>query len=83
MRFPWFVDLILDCANLLILFLHLVTKEEVEKLVAYYGELIGDGAEKMDRGQFRDILHQRFGMTEDILMDRGSIDVVLYECNYQ
>ena len=55
----------------------------MEKLVAYYGELIGDGAEKMDRGQFRDILHQRFGMTEDILMDRGSIDVVLYECNYQ
>jgi len=25
---------------------------------------------KMERSQFRDLLHQRFGMTEDILMDR-------------
>ena len=25
----------------------------------------------MDRNQFRDILHRKFDMTEDLLMDRG------------
>lgn len=27
--------------------------------------------EKIDRGTFRDILYYNFGLTEDILMDRG------------
>lgn len=42
---------------------------EVEKLTEMYQDLVGC-AEKMDRGMFRDILHQKFDMTEDILMDR-------------
>jgi len=44
-------------------------QSEVEKLIEMYQDLVGS-AEKMDRGMFRDILHQKFDMTEDILMDR-------------
>lgn len=27
--------------------------------------------EKMDRSKFRDFLHKEFGLTEDIMLDRG------------
>ena len=27
---------------------------------------------KLERSHFRDVLHQKFNMTEDILMDRGN-----------
>lgn len=31
---------------------------------------------KLDRGKFRDILHDVFGMTDDMLMDRGKVFVL-------
>uniref|UniRef100_H2YBN1 EF-hand domain-containing protein n=1 Tax=Ciona savignyi TaxID=51511 RepID=H2YBN1_CIOSA len=43
-------------------------KTELECLIHFYQNLMGHV--KMDRNQFRDILHQRFNMTEDLLMDR-------------
>lgn len=43
-------------------------KSEVEMLVNFYIQWV-DG-KKMERSQFRDVLHQKFDMTEDILMDR-------------
>nr|NP_001027760.1 calaxin [Ciona intestinalis]BAB85848.1 calaxin [Ciona intestinalis] len=44
------------------------TKTEVESLIICYKNLL-EGL-KMDRNLFRDILHQKFNMTEDLLMDR-------------
>lgn len=44
------------------------SKVEVEHLVTCYQKLVEGN--KMERSQFRDLLHQRFDMTEDILMDR-------------
>jgi len=43
-------------------------KSEVEILVNFYLQWV-DG-KRMERSQFRDVLHQKFDMTEDILMDR-------------
>ena len=51
-------------------YLHIsVNKDEVEALINCYYSLF-EGI-KMDRNQFRDILHRKFNMTEDLLMDRG------------
>ena len=52
------------------LILFVVSKCEVEALINCYYSLF-DGV-KMDRNQFRDILHRTFNMTEDLLMDRGT-----------
>jgi len=43
-------------------------KDEIEMLVNFYMQW-NDG-KKLERSHFRDVLHQKFNMTEDILMDR-------------
>merc|ERR1712183_149709 len=43
-------------------------KSEVEIAVNFYIQWVE--GKRMERSQFRDILHQKFNMTEDILMDR-------------
>nr|CAB3241162.1 calaxin [Phallusia mammillata] len=43
-------------------------KLEVEALIVSYQDLVGGS--KMDRSLFREILHRKFNMTDDILMDR-------------
>jgi len=53
------------------MFYFAVSKTEVDALTdCYYSLFEGN---KMDRNQFRDILHRKFNMTEDLLMDRGII----------
>lgn len=47
------------------------TKKECEHLLYMYKDLTG-GAEdaKLDRNKFKDILHNSFGMTDDLMMDQ-------------
>ena len=46
-----------------------VTRDEVIGLLGVF-EAEAKG-EKMDRSKFRDFLHKEFGLTEDIMLDRG------------
>ena len=48
----------------------LVSQDEVSRLLALFEE--NSKNEKMDRSKFRDILYNNFGLTEDILLDRGN-----------
>lgn len=55
-----------------------VNKSEVECLIKLFDTLVtasGDrfGAVGFDRNMFRDTLHRAFGMTDDMVMDRGEI----------
>merc|ERR1719419_769517 len=43
-------------------------KDEIEMLVNFY--LQWNDGKKLERSHFRDVLHHKFNMTEDILMDR-------------
>lgn len=46
-------------------------KAEIEKLLSMYNKYVeGTPNSKLDRLKFRDILHDMFGMTDDMLMDR-------------
>ncbi|XP_060560815.1 calaxin-like [Ruditapes philippinarum] len=46
-------------------------KAEIEKLLSMYNKYVeGATNKKLDRMKFRDILHNMFGMTDDMLMDR-------------
>ncbi|KAJ1101023.1 hypothetical protein NDU88_006097 [Pleurodeles waltl] len=50
-------------------------KSEVESLMKLFQALVGSGSEKpsrngLDRNKFRNILHNTFGMTDDMIMDR-------------
>jgi len=46
-------------------------KPEIEKLLSMYNMYAGDKPhKKLERIKFRDILHNSFGMTDDMLMDR-------------
>lgn len=46
-------------------------KAEIEKLIAMFNKYTeGCANKKLDRLKFRDILHDMFGMTDDMLMDR-------------
>lgn len=48
------------------------TKREVESLLRIYVELNkGNYGHKFDRAKFRDVLHNTFNMTDDMIMDRG------------
>ena len=52
-----------------------VSRNEVMWMVNMYMKKItevGRENQKMDRTTFRNILHEFFGITDDILMDRGS-----------
>lgn len=54
----------------------LVNKTEAECLIRLFNGLLGDQSERrvgngLDRGRFRNILHNTFGMTDDMIMDRG------------
>ena len=53
-----------------------VNKTEAECLIRLFNGLLGDQSDKrvgngLDRGKFRNILHNTFGMTDDMIMDRG------------
>lgn len=48
--------------------MHTVTKYEMECLLKRFRELTSN---KLDRSKFRDVLHNEFGLTDDMLMDRG------------
>lgn len=45
-------------------------KHEIEKLISMHSELVAGSSMKLDRVRFRDMLHQHFDMTDDILLDR-------------
>ena len=56
-----------------------VSKQEVERLLQLFKEFtkvatneIKRGKGGVDRNRFRDILHQHFDMTDDVLMDKGN-----------
>ena len=58
-------------------FLFAVNKTEAECLIRLFNGLLGDQTDKrvgngLDRGKFRNILHKTFGMTDDMIMDRGT-----------
>jgi len=45
------------------------SKDEVDKLLDMWGAITAGGT-RLDRNKFRDVLHNTFDMTDDILMDR-------------
>lgn len=45
---------------------------EIEALLNIY-KTITKNQDRMDRLKFRDVLHNSFDMTDDILMDRGML----------
>ena len=47
------------------------SKEESEKLLKFYKKLLVDEKDRLDRNKFRVVLHNHFGITDDIIMDRG------------
>lgn len=53
----------------------LVNQSEIEGLLIIFRKFAGaskkDDHAKIDRTKFRDVLTFNFGMTDDILMDRG------------
>lgn len=55
--------------------LTLVGKEELESLTTRFHELdpvSTQNVPKIDRQHFRDLLNEKFGLTESLIMDRGS-----------
>ena len=52
------------------MYLILVNKSEIDALLNIY-KTITKNLDRMDRLKFRDVLHNSFDMTDDILMDRG------------
>lgn len=63
-----------NCKHLSVDFLvyFAVQKHEIEKLIVMFNKYTeGCTNRKLDRLKFRDILHDMFGMTDDMLMDRG------------
>ena len=50
-----------------------VRKDDVIELLQWYLHYLVD-TDRMDRTKFREILHNHFKLTDDILMDRGRID---------
>lgn len=53
-----------------------VKKSEVECLIKLFNKLVAESSSRFaaagfDRNMFRDILHSAFGMTDDMIMDRG------------
>ena len=59
--------------HILIIRLSTVSKDEVDKLLDMWS-LITAGGTRLDRNKFRDVLHNTFDMTDDILMDRGWLE---------
>jgi len=61
--------------------LFLVTKPEVESLLRMFKKYVPNSANlghthhssRMDRTKFRDVLHNSFDMTDDMLMDRSKL----------
>lgn len=59
-----------------------VNKSEVNCLITLFYNLVGDVVERpgvvigLDRNAFRNILHVTFGMTDDMIMDRGKIHIL-------
>lgn len=43
-----------------------------------HSELVAGSSMKLDRVRFRDMLHQHFDMTDDILLDRGKMLDICY-----
>lgn len=62
----------------------IVSKVEIEALINIY-KGITKNIDRMDRLKFRDVLHNSFDMTDDILMDRGIINsfYTLLSYNYK
>lgn len=66
----------------------LVNKKEVECLIREYNVLLGEpaaprrAAPGLDRGKFRSILHNIFGMTDDMIMDGGIVCIADNNCNF-
>lgn len=59
-----------------------VNKSEVECLVKLFDTMVAKASSDyagagFDRTVFRDILHSAFGMTDDVVMDRGEADTRL------
>lgn len=55
-----------------------VNKSEVECLIKLFDTLVTTSSDRFgtvgfDRNMFRDTLHRTFGMTDDMVMDRGEI----------
>lgn len=53
-----------------------VNKREVERLIKLFDTLVAESSSRFaaagfDRNMFRDTLHSAFGMTDDMIMDRG------------
>lgn len=59
----------------------LVNKTEVEFLIREFNVLMGEpttlgrAVNGLDRGKFRSILHNNFGMTDDMIMDGGILSI--------
>ncbi len=57
-----------------------VDKTETECLIRLFNGLLGEQAERraahgLDRVRFRNILHNTFGMTDDMMMDSGTFPI--------
>lgn len=58
-----------------------VNKTEVEFLIREFNVLMGEpttpgrAMNGLDRGKFRSILHNHFGMTDDMIMDGGILSI--------
>lgn len=64
------------------LFPFVVNKFEVECLIKLFNNLDVEPSDRhavvgLDRNSFRNILHVTFGMTDDMIMDRGEVKSML------
>ena len=59
-------------------FIFTVSKCEIEAQLQNFRKLTNQKS-KMERLTFRDVLHNSFGITEDLFMDRGTEIVLTYK----
>ena len=59
----------------LFVFVPAVNRFEIESLMNIFKQ---QTKTKLDRPKFRDVLHNQFDMTDDLIMDRGDFDHLLF-----
>jgi len=53
--------------------IHIVNRFEIESLMNIFKQ---QTKAKLDRPKFRDVLHNQFDMTDDLIMDRGDCNSI-------
>lgn len=48
-----------------------VRKDEIEALLLHFRDITNGKCDRLDKAKVRDMLHEDFGITDDVVMDRS------------